>query len=330
MQAQPKKAKRKKRKKRMMARTDDVLSVSAVYVEEQAGPVPKRSRVYQEKLPSAFCAGDDVHYDESLADRATLFVESDLDGPVYIVPRTMGTQIYIARHLACRHTVRKLSYIDGYLSTLPPQTPVRYYCPENDHEDDFFIVLNKEVTTRALTDAFPFQQLQTYALENSQEGTSQVERQSAKVNRGFTSSMSMAGRARNGVPRPALKQGSVDDEVVASHLCASRILMEYSLPWLGRTLNWVPERLQFARKISPDNKVEASTFTLSTDCAWHRDKHNPGPPLDDLSWVLNLNRTLVSGDTVTALFYQRSSVCSYLRASNLWTILCEVQKQIAH
>jgi hypothetical protein len=316
MQAPTKNTKRKKRKKRKVSQMSDIVSASAMFVVEPVEPIHKRPRVIQESLPSRFCAGDDVHYDVSLSDRPTLFVESDEDGPVYIVPRNTGTQMYIARHLASRHTVRKLSYLDGYLLTLPPQTPIRYYCPEEDHEDDFFIVLNKEESTRELS-SFPFQQLQTYSLGNGSEGASQVERQSEKLNRGFTSSMSMGSRARNGVPRPALKDGSLDDVVVTSHLCATRILTDHPLPWLGRTLNWDPQRLQFARIISPDNKVEGSTFTVSTDCAWHRDVHNPNPPMDDLSWVMNVNHTFEPGVTVTSLFYQRSSVCSYLRASNV-------------
>jgi hypothetical protein len=87
-----------------------------------------------------------------------------------------------------------LSYAGEYLLTLPLKTSVRYYCP------DFFIVLNKEEMTRLLIGVFPFEELQDYSLQKGSAGVLQVQHQSAKVNRGFTSSMSMGGRARNGVP----------------------------------------------------------------------------------------------------------------------------------
>ena len=102
-----------------------------------------------------------------------------------------------------------------------------------DHHDNFFIVLNKEASTSVITSAFPFQELQDYSLLNGVEGVFQSQRQSAKVNRGFTSSMSMGGRANNGVPCPALKQGSLDDVVVTSHLVASQLVADLAPPWLG-------------------------------------------------------------------------------------------------
>jgi hypothetical protein len=78
-----------------------------------------------------------------------------------------------------------LSYAGKYLLTLPPKTSVRYYCPEVDHEDDFFIVLNKEETTRPLIGVFPFEELQDYSLQKGSAGVLQVQHQPAKVNRGF-------------------------------------------------------------------------------------------------------------------------------------------------
>jgi hypothetical protein len=317
MQAPTKKKTRRKKRKRRKERKIEVVATNNPVLEEQVKPAPKRPRITPKSLPRRFLAGDDVHFDVALFDRQALFVESDDEGPVYIVPRNNGSQIYIARHLACRHTVRKLSYAVEYLLTLPPKTSVRYYCPEVDHEDDFFIVLNKEETIRPLIGGFPFQELQDYSLQKGSAGELQVQRQSVKVNRGFTSSMSMGGRAKNGVPRPALKQGSLDGVVVSSHLVATQIIATLPLPWLGRTVQPEHERLEWAQMIAPNNTVEASTFTLATECAWHRDKHNPSPPLEDLSWVMNINHVFDSGETVAALFYQRSSVCSYLRASNV-------------
>jgi hypothetical protein len=238
----------------------------------------KRARLVQLPFPTRFLAGEDVHYEASLSERQTLFVESDEEGPIYIVPRNDGTQIYIARHLACRHTVRKLSYAEDYLATLAPNRPVRYYCPNQDHEDDFFVVWNKEESTVPLTSTFPFPALRDYALANGSAAALQVERQAAKVNRGFTSSMSMGTRADNGVPIPVLKQGSRDNVIVTSHLVASNIIRNSRLPWLRRTINVDPARLPFPTTISPGNIVDASTYSLSTTCAWHRDLHNPPPP----------------------------------------------------
>jgi hypothetical protein len=150
---------------------------------EGAARAPKRARFVWVPFPTRFRAGNDVHFESSLSERQTLFVESDEEGPVYIVPRNDGTQVYIARHLACRHTVRKLSYAESYLATVSPNRPVRYYCPYQDHEDNFFIVLNKEESMVPLTSTFPFEELRDYALSNSLAGASQVQRQSAKVNR---------------------------------------------------------------------------------------------------------------------------------------------------
>jgi hypothetical protein len=312
-----KKHRRKKRKKRTARQHVEVATAESLFIEEDRTPAPKRARMIPKVLPRRFLAGDDVHFDGALSDRPALFVESDDGGPVYIVPRNEGSQIYIARNLACRHTVCKLSYAREYLALLPPKTLVRYYCPEVDHEDDFFMVLNKEETIRPLLVDFPFRELLEYSLQKGSVGELQVQRQSVKVNRSFTSSMSMGGRAINGVPQPALKKGSCDGVVVSAHLVASHIIATLPLPWLGRTVLPGRDRLQCARMISPENTVEASTFTLSTDCAWHRDKHNPSSTLDDLSWVMNINHVFANGETLAALFYQRRSVCAYLRASNV-------------
>jgi hypothetical protein len=189
-----------------------------------------------------------------------------------------------------------------------------------DHEDDFFMVLNKEETIRPLIGVFPFRELLEYSLQKGSAGELQVQRQLVKVNGGFTSSMSMDGRAMNGVPQPALKKGSCDGVVVSSHLVVTHIIATLPLPWLGRTVHLDRDQLECARMISPDNAVEASTFTLSTECVWHRDKHNPSPTLDDLSWVMNINHVFDNGETLAALFYQQRSVCAYLRALAMCTI----------
>jgi hypothetical protein len=44
---------------------------------------------------------------------------------------------------------------------------------------------------------------------------------------------------------------------------------------------------------------------------------NPPPPLDDSTWVLYGNTAFPDSSTLTVLFYQRNSVCSYLRASSI-------------
>jgi hypothetical protein len=68
---------------------------------------------------------DDVHrIIPSLKDRQTLFVESGDGGPIYIVPHNTSSQIYIARHLASKHTVQKLEYAFIFLPTLFPSREV--------------------------------------------------------------------------------------------------------------------------------------------------------------------------------------------------------------
>jgi hypothetical protein len=201
-----KKKGKKREKKEGYRRADDVNNIPA----EGAARATKHARVVWMPFPKRFHAGDDVHFEISLSERQARFVESDEEGPVYIVPRNDGTQVYIARHLACHHTVRKLSYGEGYLATLSPNRPVRYYCP---HEDGFFIVLNREESMAPLTGTFPFEELRNYSVADSLVGAAQVQRQSAKVNIGFTSSMSMATRAKNGVPVPTLKQCPLDNVV---------------------------------------------------------------------------------------------------------------------
>jgi hypothetical protein len=162
-----KKRRRKKRKKRKAAVALTV--VGSIPADGSVQPT-KRARLGTVPFPSRFLASEDVHYEASLSERQTLFVESDEEGPIYIVPRNDGTQIHIARHLACRHTVRKLSYAEECLATLAPNRPVRYYCPNQDHEDDFFVVWNKEESTVPLTSTFPFPALHDYALANGSAG----------------------------------------------------------------------------------------------------------------------------------------------------------------
>jgi hypothetical protein len=158
--------------------------------------------------------------------RQTLFVESDRGGPIYIVPCNMGTHIYIARHLACSHTVKKLQYALEYLPKVSPAREVRYYDPLKDHEDDFFVVINTVEATSALTHRFPFEALREYTATTTSVDSIQVQRQASNVNHGFTSLMSMGDRALNGVPVPKLKQGTAD--AIFSYTCSFPGLVDRS------------------------------------------------------------------------------------------------------
>jgi hypothetical protein len=166
-----------------------------------------------------------------------------------------------------------------YLDTLPPSHEVRYYSPFEDHNDNFFVVINKRITVSGLIQGFPFATLCEYAASSSSNDAHQVTRQISKVNRGFSSSMSMGQRAGNGVPTPSLKVGSQDEVIVESHDKATSIMQTAVLPWLGRPIIADLSRLKgFADKISPRNIVEASTHSLGVFCAWHCDTHNPPHP----------------------------------------------------
>jgi hypothetical protein len=212
----------------------------------------------------------------SLLNRATLFVEAAEGGPIYLVPRNDGSQIYIAKHLAHRHSVLTLDCSLEYLDALSPSREVRYYSPFEDHNDDFFVVINKRATVSALIPGYPFAALRGYAASSSSNDAHQVARQFSKVNRGFTSSMSMGQRADNGVPTPSLKVGSLDEVIVKSHDKATFIMHTAVLPWLGRPIVADRSRVEgFADEISPRNIVEASTHSLGVFCAWHCDTHNP-------------------------------------------------------
>jgi hypothetical protein len=68
---------------------------------------------------------DVIRPEHSLMDHMTLFVESADNGPIYILPRNGSTQVYIAKHLACKHTVRELQYALDYLPRLSPPREVR-------------------------------------------------------------------------------------------------------------------------------------------------------------------------------------------------------------
>jgi hypothetical protein len=149
-----------------------------------------------------------------------------------------------------------------------------------------------------------------------------VARQAAKVNRGFTSTMSMAQRSDNGVPVPHLKNGSRDPCVQSAHMIASSILRQVTLPWLGRPITEDPDRQRFAgeRRKYCGRKHH---LHLGSNCAWHRDVHNPLPPHDDSTWVMNVSHAFAGDSMLAALFYQRSSVCSSLRASSIQDPLLE-------
>jgi hypothetical protein len=152
---------------------------------------------------------DDIFQVEtSLMDQMMLFVESDNDGPIYIVPRNTTSQIYITRHLACRHTVKKLQFTLEYLPTLSPAREVRYYDPRQriTRMTSSLVIIN---TTLALIHQFPFEALREYTATTTSEDSTQVQWQASKVNSRFTSLMSMGERALNGVPVPKLKQGWV-------------------------------------------------------------------------------------------------------------------------
>jgi hypothetical protein len=129
--------------------------------------------------------------------------------------------------------------------------------------------------------------------------------------------MCMPQRAGNGVPAPHQNVGSLDIVVQSAHVHASSIVRQVLLPWLGQPVASEPDRLPFARNIADTNIAEGSTFTLRSYCPWHRDEMNPPPPLDESTWVLNVNTAFLDSSTLTALFYQRNYVCSYLRASSI-------------
>jgi hypothetical protein len=248
---------------------------------------------------------DDVHrIDPSLKDRQTLFVESDNGRPIYVVPRNTSSEIYIARHLASKHTVQKLGYARIYLPTLFPSREVRYYTPRENHEDDFFVVINKEDLLLPLIRQFPFDRLREHTASSASEDTNQVVRQAAKVNRGFTSTMSMAQRGDNGVPVRHLKNGSRNPCIQSAHLIASSIIRQVTLPSIGHPINEDPDHQWFAGEIAEGNIAEASTcYSLGQNCAWHCDFLNPVPPNDDSSWVMNVNHVFGDGSTLAALFY---------------------------
>jgi hypothetical protein len=82
-----KKRRRKKRKKR---KSTVALTIVDNIPAEGAARAPERARFVRVPFPTRFRAGDDVHFESSLSERHTLFVESDEEGPVYIVPRNDG------------------------------------------------------------------------------------------------------------------------------------------------------------------------------------------------------------------------------------------------
>jgi hypothetical protein len=211
-----------------------------------------------------------------------------------------------------------------YLPTLFLSREVRYSTPREDHEDDFFVVINKEDSMLPLIRRFPLDCLREYTASSASEDTNQVARQAAKVNRGFTSTMSMAQRGDNGVPVPHLKNGLRDPCIQSAHVIASSIIRQVTLPWIGRPIIEDPDRQRFAGEIAEDKIAEASTYSLGPNRAWHRDLLNPVPPNDDdSSWVMNVNHVFGDGSTLGVLFYQRSSVCWSLRASSIQDSLLE-------
>jgi hypothetical protein len=135
----------------------------------------------------------------------------------------------------------------------------------------------------------------------------------------------MAQRGDIGVPVPHLKNGSRDPCIQSAHVIVSSTITRQvtTLPWIGRPIIEDPDRQQFAGEIAEGNIAEASTYSLGPNCAWHRDLLNPVPPNDDSSWVMNVNHAFGDGSTLGALFYQRSSVCSSLRASSIQDPLIE-------
>jgi hypothetical protein len=131
-----------------------------------------------------------------------------------------------------------------------------------------------------LIKGFPLASLRDYASSSHSNDANQVARQSAKVNRGFTSSMPMAQQAGNGVPTPHLKQDSLDQVVVNSHDKATSILQKVSLPWLGRPI--VADQAHiggFTDQISPQEtpwKAACSPLGLPTPgIVTHTIHHRP-------------------------------------------------------
>jgi hypothetical protein len=137
----------------------------------RAQPSPRHTPTMTIPLtfPKTLRSDDVLRIDTSLKDRQTLFVEPDDGGPIYGGPRNTSSQIYIVRHLASSHAVQKLEYALIYLPTLFPLREVRYYTPHKDHEDDFFIVINKEDSLLPLAWRFPFDRLREYTASSASE-----------------------------------------------------------------------------------------------------------------------------------------------------------------
>jgi hypothetical protein len=100
-------------------------------------------------------------------------------------------------------------------------------------------------------------------------------------------------------------------------------VVQVFLPWIGGPIQPDPERVRLAKSVSPGNILEASTFTDGEECPWHRHTLNLPPPDDHSTFVMSINHKFADAGTLTALFYERSSVCSHLRNSGVQDPLLE-------
>ena len=102
----------------------------------------------------------------------------------------------------------------------PPKAAmsVVWYSPKEDHDDNFFVILNKEVSVAtSIGNVFPFNDVRAYTLENATtDDSAQVTRQRRFLNRGFTGTQGMGVRDENGQPIPVLKPGTHDPPVVSA------------------------------------------------------------------------------------------------------------------
>ena len=251
-----------------------------------------------------------------------LVVDDEDSNTYYLVPRSSnGAQVYTAKHLQFRHAVVQLkAFVADKFLSVNDQRRVIWYSQDEDHEDDFFVILNKEDSfAHAIGDDFPFGEVLQYTIDNATVETNHpATRQRQYLNRGYTGTQGMGMHDDQGIPTPVLKPGTHDPPVINAMVCASNYFSSLCPPWNSNTPFVIPpiRERRFGNEIAPGCKFEGSTFTTSPLCAWHRDAQNPPPDEQNVSSVTTVSKEFPDRQLLTSVFYFRLSVSVNIQLNN--------------
>jgi hypothetical protein len=221
-------------------------------------------------------------------------------------PNMQQGQVYVVKRADSSHYQGQFWGFIQALKTFDGDVSVKIYHPQQDYSNSFLVVLNEPASTAPFLTRVDWMTVRVAIHARGKNVTpnasSPVKRQSRKcLDLGFTSAMRISRKnSVNGVPKPLLKPGTTDPDVVDCFLVLSDIVRSVNIPWLMEhnlepfvDMEYPERQETFAGSIHPDNLTEAlraQETSVDELCGCHLDKHNSKK--ESMAIVVGLNTIL--------------------------------------